>query len=93
MIFWTRQIKEVLNAQDALETSESSGPLEEIEFWNNRCQDLSGMFTFKTRIIFIMHFDLICIYLYAFIVKFLIIECKILVILLLIFVCFMLLKK
>lgn len=53
MIFWTRQIKEVLNAQDALETSESSGPLEEIEFWNNRCQDLSGMFTFKTRIMFI----------------------------------------
>ena len=47
MIFWTRQIKEVLNAQDALETSESSGPLEEIEFWNNRCQDLSGMFVFN----------------------------------------------
>nr|XP_039250408.1 dynein heavy chain 2, axonemal-like [Styela clava] len=43
MIHWTRQIKEVLNAQDALETSESSGPLEELEFWNNRCIDLSGL--------------------------------------------------
>ncbi|XP_076804743.1 dynein axonemal heavy chain 2-like [Clavelina lepadiformis] len=45
MIHWTRQIKEVLNAQDALETAESSGPLEEIEFWNNRCIDLSGLST------------------------------------------------
>uniref|UniRef100_H2ZI79 Dynein axonemal heavy chain 2 n=1 Tax=Ciona savignyi TaxID=51511 RepID=H2ZI79_CIOSA len=43
MIHWTRQIKEVLNAQDALETAESSGPLEEIDFWNNRCIDLSGL--------------------------------------------------
>ena len=43
MIHWTRQIKEVLSAQDALETAESSGPLEEIDFWNNRCIDLSGL--------------------------------------------------
>ena len=42
MIHWTRQIKEVLSAQEALETAESSGPLEEIDFWNNRCIDLSG---------------------------------------------------
>jgi len=46
MIHWTRQIKEVLNAQEALETAESAGPLEEIEFWNNRCIDLSGEWTY-----------------------------------------------
>ena len=43
MIHWTRQIKEVLSAQDALQTSENAGPLEEIEFWKNRCADLSGI--------------------------------------------------
>ncbi|XP_048373762.1 dynein axonemal heavy chain 2 [Sphaerodactylus townsendi] len=41
MIHWTRQIKEVLRAQEAIESRESSGPLEEIEFWRNRCTDLS----------------------------------------------------
>ncbi|XP_077169770.1 dynein axonemal heavy chain 2 isoform X1 [Paroedura picta] len=41
MIHWTRQIKEVLRAQEAVESRESSGPLEEIEFWRNRCTDLS----------------------------------------------------
>jgi dynein heavy chain len=45
MIHWTRQIKEVLSAQDALQTSENAGPLEEIEFWKNRCADLSGITT------------------------------------------------
>lgn len=45
MIHWTRQIKEVLSAQDALQTSENAGPLEEIEFWKNRCADLSGIST------------------------------------------------
>ena len=53
MIHWTRQIKEVLNAQDALETAESSGPLEEIEFWNNRCIDLSGKQMKKNEIYFL----------------------------------------
>ena len=43
VIHWTRQIKEVLSAQDALEMSESSGPLEEIAFWKSRCTDLSGI--------------------------------------------------
>lgn len=43
MIHWTRQIKDVLSAQDALQTSENAGPLEEIEFWKNRCADLSGI--------------------------------------------------
>uniref|UniRef100_F7HBY3 Dynein axonemal heavy chain 2 n=1 Tax=Macaca mulatta TaxID=9544 RepID=F7HBY3_MACMU len=43
MIHWTRQIKEVLSAQETVETGENSGPLEEIEFWRNRCMDLSGI--------------------------------------------------
>ncbi|CAO2643767.1 Dynein axonemal heavy chain 2 [Lemmus lemmus] len=43
MIHWTRQIKEVLSAQESVETGESLGPLEEIEFWHNRCMDLSGI--------------------------------------------------
>ena len=43
MIHWARQIKEVLNTQDAFEMAETSGPLEEIQFWKNRCQDLSGI--------------------------------------------------
>ncbi|XP_040202767.1 dynein heavy chain 2, axonemal [Rana temporaria] len=43
MVHWTRQIKEVLSAQEAVEIGESSGPLEEIEFWRERCTDLSGI--------------------------------------------------
>jgi dynein heavy chain len=43
MIHWTRQIKEVLSSQDAFETVENSGPLDEIEFWRSRCADLSGL--------------------------------------------------
>lgn len=43
MIHWTRQIKEVLSTQDAYETSENAGPLEEIQFWRSRCDDLSGI--------------------------------------------------
>ncbi|XP_011850123.1 PREDICTED: dynein heavy chain 2, axonemal [Mandrillus leucophaeus] len=43
MIHWTRQIKEVLSAQETVETGENLGPLEEIEFWRNRCMDLSGI--------------------------------------------------
>ncbi|EDV25795.1 uncharacterized protein TRIADDRAFT_23475 [Trichoplax adhaerens] len=43
MIHWTRQIKEVLSNQDAVETDENSGPLEEIQFWRSRCLDLSGL--------------------------------------------------
>ena len=43
MIHWTRQIKEVLSAQEAVETNENAGPLEEIQFWQNRCADLSGL--------------------------------------------------
>ncbi|XP_006863561.1 PREDICTED: dynein heavy chain 2, axonemal [Chrysochloris asiatica] len=43
VIHWTRQIKEMLSAQETAETGESLGPLEEIEFWRNRCMDLSGI--------------------------------------------------
>uniref|UniRef100_F1ST22 Dynein axonemal heavy chain 2 n=1 Tax=Sus scrofa TaxID=9823 RepID=F1ST22_PIG len=43
MVHWTRQIKEVLSAQESVETGENLGPLEEIEFWRNRCTDLSGI--------------------------------------------------
>ncbi|XP_073510575.1 dynein axonemal heavy chain 2 isoform X2 [Phyllobates terribilis] len=45
MVHWTRQIKEVLSAQEGVEMRESSGPLEEIEFWKDRCADLSGIST------------------------------------------------
>ena len=43
MIHWTRQIKEVLGTQDSMETSDSDGPLEEIQFWRDRCENLSGI--------------------------------------------------
>lgn len=43
IIHWTRQIKEVLSSQDTFQLSEGSGPLEEIQFWSNRCDDLSGI--------------------------------------------------
>ena len=33
VIHWTRQIKEVVNNQDMSHSAESSGPLQEIEFW------------------------------------------------------------
>ncbi|CAG5134523.1 unnamed protein product, partial [Candidula unifasciata] len=45
IIHWARQIKEVLSSQDAFEMAENSGPLEEIDFWKNRCADLSGITT------------------------------------------------
>ncbi|XP_036403568.1 dynein heavy chain 2, axonemal [Megalops cyprinoides] len=43
MIHWTRQIKEVLNAQETLDMGESSGPLEEMAFWKSRCLNLMGI--------------------------------------------------
>lgn len=36
IIHWTRQIKEVVNQQDSLDAGESSGPLDEIQFWRER---------------------------------------------------------
>jgi len=43
IIHWTRQIKEVLGGQESLESTEGDGPLEELEFWRARCEDLSGL--------------------------------------------------
>ncbi|VDD80599.1 unnamed protein product [Mesocestoides corti] len=43
VIHWTRQIKEVLNSQSALDEDEGTGPLNEIEYWKNRCDDLTGI--------------------------------------------------
>lgn len=43
MIHWARQIKEVLTTQDAFEMAENSGPLDEIQFWKDRCSDLTGI--------------------------------------------------
>ena len=45
VIHWTRQIKELLTSQENLDTTVSSGPLEEIEFWRSRCKD----FTYVTQ--------------------------------------------
>ncbi|XP_062904770.1 dynein axonemal heavy chain 2 [Mobula hypostoma] len=43
VVHWTRQIKDVLSAQQSVDTGEILGPLEEIQFWRNRCVDLSGI--------------------------------------------------
>ncbi|XP_068785621.1 dynein axonemal heavy chain 2, partial [Struthio camelus] len=43
VIHWTRQIKEVLRAQEAVESRESAGPLEEIGFWQRRCAALCAI--------------------------------------------------
>ncbi|KAJ3217500.1 Dynein heavy chain 2, axonemal [Dinochytrium kinnereticum] len=43
LVHWTRQIKDVVNNQHTSETTENSGPLEEIQFWRSRCDDLSGI--------------------------------------------------
>ena len=43
VIRWTRQIKDVINNQDILQDTEGTGPLEEIQFWRSRTQDLSGI--------------------------------------------------
>ncbi|KAK2860339.1 hypothetical protein Q7C36_004505 [Tachysurus vachellii] len=43
IIHWTRQITEVLNIQVAVDAGDSSGLLDEITFWMNRCDDLSGI--------------------------------------------------
>ncbi|KAA0723087.1 Dynein heavy chain 2, axonemal [Triplophysa tibetana] len=43
MIHWTRQIRDVLNAQEMGEMGDSSGPLEEISFWKSRFADLASI--------------------------------------------------
>jgi dynein heavy chain len=43
LVHWTRQIKEVVNNQHTSEAADNSGPLEEVQFWRSRCDDLSGI--------------------------------------------------
>ncbi len=43
VIHWTRQIKDVVNNHDSSGSAETSGPLDEIEFWKVRAQDLLGI--------------------------------------------------
>ncbi len=43
VIHWTRQIKAVVNAQEASEQAEDANPLAEIQFWKSRSVDLSGI--------------------------------------------------
>lgn len=43
VIHWSRQLKDVLNSQDFSGMDETAGPLEEIDFWKARNQDLMGI--------------------------------------------------
>ncbi|VEL38084.1 unnamed protein product [Protopolystoma xenopodis] len=43
VIHWTRQIKEVLSSQNSSEDLEGAGPMDEIDFWKNRCDNLTGI--------------------------------------------------
>ena len=43
VIHWTRQIKDVVNNHDSSGSAETSGPLDEIEFWKGRSQDIIGI--------------------------------------------------
>lgn len=43
VIHWTRQIKDVVNNHDSSGSAETTGPLDEIEFWKVRAQDLLGI--------------------------------------------------
>lgn len=43
VIHWRGQIKKVVSSHDSSGSSESSGPLDEIDFWKVRAQDLLGI--------------------------------------------------
>lgn len=43
VIHWTRQIKDIVNNHDTSSSTENSGPLDEIEFWRGRAEDLLGI--------------------------------------------------
>jgi dynein heavy chain len=47
VIYWTRQIKEVVSNQETQNSQESSSPLDEIEHWRSRSQNLMAL---KTRL-------------------------------------------
>jgi len=41
LIHWNRQIKEVVNNQDSSNDLENAGPLDEIDYWRKRKNNLS----------------------------------------------------
>jgi dynein heavy chain len=43
LIYWTRQVTNVLNKQDCGDGGQQAGPLVEIEFWRSRSLDLSSI--------------------------------------------------
>jgi len=43
VIHWTSQIKDVINNHDSSASAETSGPLDEIEFWKGRAKNLLGI--------------------------------------------------
>jgi dynein heavy chain len=43
LMYWTRQIANVLNKQDCSDMGQRAGPLVEIEFWRSRSADLNGI--------------------------------------------------
>jgi len=43
LMYWTRQIANVLNKQDCSDMGQRAGPLVEIEFWRSRSLDLNGI--------------------------------------------------
>lgn len=43
LMYWTRQIADVLNKHDCSDMGQRAGPLVEIEFWRSRSQDLNGI--------------------------------------------------
>lgn len=43
LMYWTRQVANVLNKQDCCDLGQRAGPLVEIEFWRSRSQDLNGI--------------------------------------------------
>lgn len=45
VIYWTRQIKEVVSSQDTQTSQESTSPLDEIEHWRNRTINLKALTT------------------------------------------------
>ncbi|KAL0235194.1 hypothetical protein GEMRC1_001776 [Eukaryota sp. GEM-RC1] len=43
VIYWTRQIHDVVSSQEVFEAAESQGPLAELAFWKGRVADLEGI--------------------------------------------------
>ncbi|KAL0220777.1 hypothetical protein RCL1_000631 [Eukaryota sp. TZLM3-RCL] len=43
VIFWTRQIQDIISSQDVFEAADNLGPLSELSFWRERVEDLRGI--------------------------------------------------